>query len=96
MANFPKKSKDPTEVALSAIQDALNVREAEQNAAVEVPTTPATAPPAPVAPQVPPETRRRSPIASPTPTAIASAAPNARIDSDRCTQNASVVISIAV
>jgi hypothetical protein len=67
MANFPKKSKDPTEVALSAIQDALNVREAEQNAAVEVPTTPATVPPAPVAPQVPPETRRRSPIASPTP-----------------------------
>src|SRR5580704_16153992 len=65
MANFPKKSKDPTEVALSAIQDALNVREAEQKAAVEVPTTPATVPPA--APQVPPETRRRSPIASPTP-----------------------------
>src|SRR5579862_3345840 len=27
MANNPKKSKDPTEVALSAIQDALEMRE---------------------------------------------------------------------
>ena len=27
MAIYPKKSKDPTEVALSAIQDALNVRD---------------------------------------------------------------------
>ena len=29
MAIYPKKSKDPTEVALSAIQDALNVRDTE-------------------------------------------------------------------
>ena len=29
MAIYPKKSKDPTEVALSAIQDALNVRDAD-------------------------------------------------------------------
>ena len=27
MANKPNKSKDPTEVALSAIQDALDMRE---------------------------------------------------------------------
>ena len=30
MANTPKKAKDPTEAALSAIQDALQVREDEQ------------------------------------------------------------------
>lgn len=35
MANAPRKMQDPTEAALSAIQDALNLREAEQ-------TTPAT------------------------------------------------------
>ena len=29
MAIYPKKSKDPTEVALSAIQDALNVRDTD-------------------------------------------------------------------
>ena len=29
MAIYPKKSKDPTEVALSAIQDALNVRDSD-------------------------------------------------------------------
>src|SRR5574341_475877 len=29
MANTPKKMKDPTEAALSAIQDALHVRDAE-------------------------------------------------------------------
>ena len=29
MANSPKKSKDPTEVALSAIQDALEMRAPE-------------------------------------------------------------------
>ncbi len=29
MANNPKKSKDPTEVALTAIQDALDMREDE-------------------------------------------------------------------
>ncbi len=33
MAIYPKKSKDPTEVALSAIQDALNVRETDTAAA---------------------------------------------------------------
>ena len=27
MANYPKKMKDPTEVALSAIQDALSIRD---------------------------------------------------------------------
>jgi hypothetical protein len=30
MANTPKKMKDPTEAALSAIQDALHVREGDQ------------------------------------------------------------------
>ena len=29
MAIYSKKSKDPTEVALSAIQDALNIRDAD-------------------------------------------------------------------
>ena len=29
MAIYSKKSKDPTEVALSAIQDALNIRESD-------------------------------------------------------------------
>jgi hypothetical protein len=29
MANYPKKMKDPTEAALSAIQDALNIRDAD-------------------------------------------------------------------
>ena len=32
MAIYSKKSKDPTEVALSAIQDALNIRDADANA----------------------------------------------------------------
>src|SRR5215468_3412333 len=30
MANHPKKMKDPTEVALSAIQEALNVRDSDK------------------------------------------------------------------
>ena len=33
MAIYSKKSKDPTEVALSAIQDALNIRDADSKAA---------------------------------------------------------------
>ena len=31
MANFPKKANDPTEAALSAIQEALNVRASEES-----------------------------------------------------------------
>ena len=30
MANYPKKLMDPTEAALSAIQEALNVRDDEE------------------------------------------------------------------
>src|ERR1700722_17779384 len=33
MANYPKKMKDPTEAALSAIQEALNIGDDEQTAA---------------------------------------------------------------
>ena len=33
MANYPKKTIDPTEVALSAIQEALNIREDEEQPA---------------------------------------------------------------
>src|SRR5215469_16532896 len=40
MANYPKKMNDPTEAALSAIQEALNVREED-----EQPTSPAAATP---------------------------------------------------
>ncbi|MGZ5834841.1 MAG: apolipoprotein A-IV repeat region-like domain-containing protein [Xanthobacteraceae bacterium] len=47
MANSPKKSKDPTELALSAIEDALAVRD--------------NAPPTPAAPPVAP-TPRRDPL----------------------------------
>ncbi len=43
MANTPKKMKDPTEAALSAIQDALNVRDAEP-APEPAPATPAPPP----------------------------------------------------
>jgi len=39
MAKFTKKSKDPTEVALSAIQDALHVREAEPKPPADGATT---------------------------------------------------------
>ena len=31
MANYPKKMKDPTEAALSAIQEALNIRDEEED-----------------------------------------------------------------
>ena len=37
MANTPKKAKDPTEAAMSAIQDALNVRDADMKAASRAP-----------------------------------------------------------
>src|SRR6202043_2924017 len=33
MANYPKKMTDPTEAALSAIQEALNIRDDEEQAA---------------------------------------------------------------
>src|ERR1700694_1215261 len=37
MANTPKKAKDPTEAAMSAIQDALNVRDADMKASARPP-----------------------------------------------------------
>ena len=37
MANTPKKSKDPTEVALSAIQDALEMRAPEPRGGFSAP-----------------------------------------------------------
>ena len=43
MANIPKKMQDPTEAALSAIQDALNLREAEPSPTSPRPETPAAA-----------------------------------------------------
>jgi hypothetical protein len=60
MASFSKKSKDPTEVALSAIQDALNVRDAEQKATEKPAVVP---PPASGAPEVPAEGPRRGAVA---------------------------------
>ena len=50
MANTPKKMQDPTEAALSAIQDALNLREGEP-----VPASPAHTP----EPEAPRDNRRR-------------------------------------
>ena len=51
MANTPKKVKDPTEVALSAIQEALNISDTaadtSRNAAMRNETAPPVAPPAP-------------------------------------------------
>src|SRR3984957_2760584 len=44
MANSPKKSKDPTEVALSAIQDALEMRAPEPRAALAAQREPGRAP----------------------------------------------------
>ena len=51
MANNPRKIKDPTEAALSAIQDALNLRETPSQASVRptepsIPEPPASARPA--------------------------------------------------
>jgi hypothetical protein len=51
MAIFSKKSKDPTEVALSAIQDALSVRDAEQKASLTPQASAIVDPVAPAAPQ---------------------------------------------
>src|SRR6266436_3760957 len=57
MGNTPKKMQDPTEAALSAIQDALNLREGEPEAApVEPPEPPAAVEPISAAR----ETRRRT------------------------------------
>jgi hypothetical protein len=58
MANYPKKMKDPTEAALSAIQEALNLQQDEEQAAsqpegmADLLSDPAAsrAPSAPVAP----------------------------------------------
>ncbi|NUS18714.1 MAG: negative regulator of septation ring formation, partial [Mesorhizobium sp.] len=51
MANTPKKVKDPTEVALSAIQEALNISDTaadtSRNASMQNETAPQVAPPAP-------------------------------------------------
>src|ERR1700719_3195626 len=58
MAIYSKKGKDPTEVALSAIQDALNIRDADIKPAPAAGPA-ATAP----AMEVPPEARRRGPRA---------------------------------
>ena len=41
MANTPKKMKDPTEAALSAIQDALSVRDTPPEPPVAAPPPPA-------------------------------------------------------
>jgi hypothetical protein len=50
MANSTQKSKDPTEVALSAIQDALNIRPTDMPATAFPAAT--TEPPAPTETQV--------------------------------------------
>ena len=63
MANFSKKSKDPTEVALSAIQDALNVREAEQKASIAA--SPVTVPLDAVVPPVVADTQRTARASTP-------------------------------
>ena len=52
MANTPRKMQDPTEAALSAIQDALNLREAEPSPA------PARTEPSAAAGEPAPEPRR--------------------------------------
>ena len=57
MANTPRKMQDPTEAALSAIQDALNLRESE-------PSPPPPRPEAPVVeaePEPAPRRRARAP-----------------------------------
>src|SRR5882757_8093604 len=62
MANTPKKMKDPTEAALSAIQDALTVRD--------------TAPePEPISPPQRPDARRDEPVSEPPWRTVRSAAP---------------------
>ena len=52
MANTPKKMKDPTEAALSAIQDALHVRD-DDRAKDQMATPSASALPADAAPDTP-------------------------------------------
>src|SRR5262245_47722547 len=47
MVNIPQKSKDATEEALSAIQEALNVRPPETTTAGSAPETEPAGPPAP-------------------------------------------------
>ena len=75
MAIYPKKSKDPTEVALSAIQDALNVRDTD--AAPPIAATIATAA------EASSESRKRD-RASPRPAGIAPTSSGARSqESDR-------------
>src|SRR5262245_59059357 len=73
MANTPKKAKDPTEAAMSAIQEALNVRDAEMKsgparAATMRPaaTTPNIAAPTPVTatPEAPRRPTRTPPLPS--------------------------------
>src|SRR5262249_28665251 len=49
MANNPKKVKDPTEVALSAIQEALNISGEKNGEGARAPAGRKTAPPAPPA-----------------------------------------------
>src|SRR5688500_353490 len=62
MANSPRKVKDPTEAALSAIQEALNLRDLEPQPAFQTPSQPVTARPVKAAPsstaEVLPERRR--------------------------------------
>ncbi len=48
MANTPKKMKDPTEAALSAIQDALQVRDVDQVRDADKETGPGSPPPSPL------------------------------------------------
>src|SRR4029077_3100109 len=51
MANYPKKLMDPTEAALSAIQEALNIRDDEERQAAQ--PEPSMVPPAPAADAMP-------------------------------------------
>jgi len=62
MANTPKKMKDPTEAALSAIQDALTVRDTASE-------------PAPIAPPPPQVTHADEPVSEPPWRTVRSAAP---------------------
>src|SRR5262245_48810657 len=59
MANSPKKANDPTEVALSAIQEALNVRESEGGQGMAPPVPPARPPVNTPTEPTRPEPRRR-------------------------------------
>src|SRR5262245_19280168 len=47
MANTPKKVKDPTEVALSAIQEALNISDTTADTSRNASAAPSVSPPAP-------------------------------------------------